>query len=328
MLENTVLLIGLGTNKYKLDEIIKVESKQQIEEKYGVDSCFFKAYSVTTDFNKNNHEVYILNIDSWEHIKKHKEILEELNFEYIVPLDLYIDDNYYDRYYQKYLTYSQLILLTIHRTISTIIMTGSYAQEYETLDDFLEKETDRIDKVRFRFENLRKEGLIYVANIISGNRYANMILALILCNTDYGNYPKMEEKTRLIFEIDYSDMENNNIVYFKNNYLTGITIENLLNFSGNKTTRLVPVHKIIKYFYFHKANFDQFIGQSYTEYRKLKIREELMKFLDSLVGWIIYKYKITSMNVTSSEYGSVDIQITYDIWPKFTTEKYTIETSI
>lgn len=326
MLENSILLVGLGTNKFKLNEIVETTDLDYIKNNFGADSCFFKASVLAEKFGQN-HDLYILNLDTWEDIKYQEEILLDLNFDYIVPLDLYIDDSYYDRYYQKKLTYSQLILLLLHKTVTTIILTGPHAKDYENLDAFLNSEAERLNNVEYRFDNLRKNGMIYVANILANYTYANVILATMLANTDYGEYPSSSILESPVFDIDYSDVSNR-MVYFKSNYLTGTTVENLVNFDKNYITRLVPVYKIIKYFYFHRADLDKFIGQAYTEYRKLKIQEELFKFLDSLVGWIIYKYELISITVVSNEYGSVDILLKYNIWPKFTTEKYTIETSL
>ena len=326
MLENSILLVGLGTNKFKLNEIVETTDLDYIKNNFGADSCFFKASVLAEKFGQN-HDLYILNLDTWEDIKYQKEILLDLNFDYIVPLDLYIDDSYYDRYYQKKLTYSQLILLLLHKTVTTMVLTGPHAKDYENLDTFLNSETERLNNVEYRFDNLRKNGMIYVANILANYTYANVILATMLANTDYGEYPSSSILESPVFDIDYSDVSNR-MVYFKSNYLTGTTVENLVNFDKNYITRLVPVYKIIKYFYFHRADLDKFIGLAYTEYRKLKIQEELFKFLDSLVGWIIYKYELISITVVSNEYGSVDILLKYNIWPKFTTEKYTIETSL
>ena len=326
MLENSILLVGLGTNKFKLNEIVETTDLDYIKNNFGADSCFFKASVLAEKFGQN-HDLYILNLDTWEDIKYQKEILLDLNFDYIVPLDLYIDDSYYDRYYQKKITYSQLSLLLLHKTVTTMVLTGPHAKDYENLDTFLNSETERLNNVEYRFDNLRKNGMIYVANILANYTYANVILATMLANTDYGEYPSSSILESPVFDIDYSDVSNR-MVYFKSNYLTGTTVENLVNFDKNYITRLVPVYKIIKYFYFHRADLDKFIGLAYTEYRKLKIQEELFKFLDSLVGWIIYKYELISITVVSNEYGSVDILLKYNIWPKFTTEKYTIETSL
>lgn len=325
MLENSILFIGIGTNKYKLNEIIEVTEDFSVSEKYGETSCFYKAWRIANKFEVTN--IYILNLNTWEDIKEHASVLKDLNFDYICPLDLYLDDKYYDDIYQKTLCYSQLILLLLHKTISTMIITGPHAVDFETLDDFIETEETRIDKTRIRLSNLKRENIIYIANNLRNYCYANVVLASILTKTDYAEYPSSDKFGPAVFDIDQSDI-NSRLVYFKNNYITGTTIENLVNFADDYILRLVPVYRIIKYFYFHKPDQDEFIGKAYTEYRKLKIKEKLENFLSELKGWIIYKYEILSVTDIQTELGTIDVILRFNIWPKFTTEVYKLETTI
>lgn len=325
MLENSILLVGIGTNKYKLNEIIEVTDDFSVFEKYGENSCFYKAWRIANKFEASN--IYILNLDSWEDIKNHGEVLKDLNFDYICPLDLYLDDKYYDDIYQKNLFYSQILLLLLHNTISTMIITGPHAINFETLDDFIETEEERIYKSEIRLSNLKRQNIIYIANNLRNYLYANVVLASILTRTDYAEYPTSDKFGPAVFDIDQSDI-NSRLAYFKNNYLTGTTIENLVNFADDYILRLVPVYRIIKYFYFHKPDQDEFIGKAYTEYRKLKIKEKLEEFLEELKGWIIYKYQILSVTDIQTELGTIDVILRYNIWPKFTTEVYKLETTI
>lgn len=325
MLENSILFIGIGTNHYKVNEIEEVNNNlASVRTHYGPDSCFYKAYRNIYAFGVT--DVYILNLDAWEDLKEHENLLKDLGFDYICPLDLYLNDSYYDDFYQKTLFYSQLLLMLLHRTISTVIMTGTHATAYEDLDSFLKEERNRIEAATIRFANLKRENIIYVANNLNDYEYANAVLAAVLSLTDYGEYPNASFG-EAYFDIDYSDVTNR-LVYFKNNELTGTTIENLVNFSDDYTMRLVPVYKIIKYFYYHKPDHEQFIGKTYTEYRKLKIQEKLEEFLDNLVDWIIYKYQILSIIDVSTEIGTVDVILRYLIWPKFTTEAYKMEMNL
>ena len=172
--------------------------------------------------------------------------------------------------------------------------------------------------------NLKRENFIYVANNLTGYIYANVVLACSLINTDYAEYPVSDLFGPAYFEIDQSDVYSR-LVYFKNNYITGTTVENLVNFSDDYVLRLVPVYRIIKYFYFHQPDQDEFIGKTYSEYRKLKIKEKLDEFLSNLKGWIIYKYEIVSVTDIQTELGTIDIRLRYNIWPKFTTEVYRLE---
>ena len=326
MLEGAILLIGIGPNHYKVNEIVEINSNNltSVANAFGAQSCFYRAAREIYTLSSPN--VYILNLDTWEDLKNHQEELNDLMFDYICPLDLYLDDSYYDEYYQKTLFYSQLLLLLIHRTISTVIMTGRHATGFEDLDSFLEEENTRINRAEIRFSNLNKKNIIYIANNLSSYSYANAVLASVLSNTDYAEYPAANFGPAY-FDIDYSDVKNQ-LAYFKNNTITGTTIENLVNFDNDYILRLVPVYKIIKYFYFHKPDQDKFIGKTYTDYRKLKIQEETENFLNNLVDWIIYKYRILSITDISNKDGSVDVLLRYEIWPKFTTESYKVEITL
>lgn len=290
---------------------------------YGEDSYFVKAALI---MRAGGIEKYnILNVDSWEDLRECKDILIDYGFDYVVPLEMMIDEKYFDELYGKELCYGQLLTLLLNNTISTTIFTGKHASLYEDMDAFLKDENARLNRCMYRFSNLVKENIVYVANNLGNAAYANVATAVMLANTDYDKYPVVPTMYgQAIFDIYYSDVESK-LVYFRNNYLTGTTVENLVNFSTNKTSGLVPVYKIIKYFFYHKPNHEQFIGKAFTEYRKMRIQEELIIFLESLKNWIIYDYAIDGITAVSSETGSVDVILRYDIWPKFTTEKYTLE---
>lgn len=326
MLEKEILLIGIGDSKKKLNEILETNDISEIQDIYGEESCFVKAALIMRAGGINKYN--ILNLDAWENLVNCRELLDDYRFDYIAPLEMTIDEKYFDEYYGKELCYGQLLALLCHNTISTIIFTGKHASIYEDMDAFLKDENDRLNRCMHRFSNLTKENIIYVANNLSNVVYANVATATMLVKADYDEYPVVHTiYGPAIFDIYYSDVKSK-LVYFRNNHLTGTTIENLVNFSTNKVSGLVPVHKIIKYFFYHKPAHEQFIGKAFTEYRKMRIQEELIIFLESLKNWIIYDYEIDSITAVSSETGSVDVILRYNIWPKFTTEKYMLEVSL
>lgn len=324
MLEHAILFVGLGANKYKLDEITQISTLFMVENCYGKQSCFYKAAKNALTFSSK--DMYFLNLDSWERIKSHAQEIADLDIDYLIPLNLYLDETYYDDFYDKTISFTQLILSILSNTVTTVIMTGKHASNYEDLDSFLNEENRRIENVRPELVNVNKENLIYVANNLKGIDFANALLSSLLIETDYGEYPRSSSLPEAEFEIDFSDVDNE-LAYFKNNHLIETTVENLVNFSLNVTTKPVTVKRILKYFHYHRPDSSKYIGQAYTEYKKVLITEELDTFLSKLVGWLIYKYDIYSVSDVSYEPGSVDIVLKYDIWPKFTTEKITLEYS-
>ena len=115
------------------------------------------------------------------------------------------------------------------------------------------------------------------------------------------------------------------MAFFKNNHLTGTTIENLVNFSDNPLYKPFTVKRILKYFYYHRPDIENYRGRPYTDFLKTKIVEEFEDFLSSLDGWIIYKHEILSAVNISVEPGAVDVSVKYAIYPKFTIERYILE---
>lgn len=324
MSDATVLFIGIGINKNHSGKIIKFDNANDIGKIYDKESCFYRAAKEAERFELR--KIYVLNIDTWEEIKIHSDEFNDYEFDYIIPLGLLLDDKYYDEYYCKNLYYSQMLLLLLNRTMSTLILTGKPSNLYEDLDSFLNEENERIKKVKIVYKNLRKENMIYVANNINGFDYANVVLAAALVRTDYAEYPDLNNKGTAYFDIDYSDVLNE-LVYFKNNKLTGITVENLVNFSENPIEKLVIVRRIMKYLKTHIPGEEEFfIGKTYSEYRRLEIKRILEEYLKSLKDWIIYDYKIIDIIPVVSEDGTVSIKMKYDVWPKFTIERYRLET--
>lgn len=337
MLEGAILFIGLGTNKYRLNEIVETSSLSFVEENYGIDSVFYTACNIGLRF-ANKPQFMFLNLNSWEDIKNHSNTIRDLEIDCIVPLGLQLDETYYDTYYDKVITHTQILLAILNESLSTVIMTGKHASNYQTLDAYLSEdaldedgtikekcEFTRLKNIEKYLAGVNRENLIYVANNLSGIEFANVVLAVMLTETDYAEYPIYGNLPDAVFEIDFADISNN-LVYFKNNHITGTTVENLVNFSTDYTMKLVTVKRILKYFSYHQPHIEKYIGQAYFEYKKVQIVEALQEYLSSLVGWIIYKYDIYSVTDISTQPGTVDIILNYDIWPKFTTEKYTIQT--
>ena len=323
MLENAMLVIGISPNKYRVGEIIPSGDEEYVKENFGSDSCFYKAVKTVTRFNQAA-QIYLLNLDTWHDLINMSELIAEMEFDYIVPLNLYIDEKYYDERFGKTVTYTQMLLRALCNTVSTVIMTGKEARAYEALDDFLLDEETRLKKVIPELINVNRENIIYVANNLSGIEYSNAALAAIISSTDYSLYPSSKVLPEAVFDIDFSDVKTD-MAFFKNNHLTGTTIENLVNFSDNPLYKPFTVKRILKYFYYHRPDIENYRGRPYTDYLKTKIVEEFEDFLSRLDGWIIYKHEILSAVNISVEAGAVDVSVKYAISPKFTIERYILE---
>ena len=322
MTGDTVLLIGLGDNKVCLNTATLYTIQDKIEKDYGTDSFFTEAWKVLNNLFDAD-QIYVLNLDSWDDLQDQEDLLQQNQFTYIVPLGLYLNDSYHNIFEDKQYYYSQLLAWMAHGAFSTIIFTGKHASGFTTLTEYLDYEKQVLDEVAPSFQNLERENVIYVGNCLNAYPYANVIVAGMLLG-DVGEYPTADNLYEARFDIDWCDVPFD-LVFFRNGYLTGTTVENLMNFSSDPFRKPVTVDRILKYIRSHWPDMSQFIGTAFTQYKMAKIYEIADTFLASLVDWILYKYQITGMTSVQNQDGTVSIHISYDIWPHFTTEKFSDE---
>lgn len=322
MTGDSILLIGIAERKINLDRIIEYEKYIDIETDFGENDPFTENW----DLLKNTfgaEKVFILNLDSWNDLKNQDDFLQQEDITYVVPLGLYLSDSYDDIFTGQRYYYSQLLAWMLHNTNSTLILTGVHASGFTTLTEYLEHEKEELDTVKNSFSNLRKQNVIYVGNCLNAYSYANVVLAGMLLG-DVGEYPTSTNLYASVFDIDWCDVPFD-MVFFKNNYLIDTSVENLMNFSEDPFFKPVTVDRIVKYIARHWVDMSQYIGTAYTDYKMTKIYELADNYLQSLVGYILYQYEIVSITSVQNPDSTVSIHIKYNIWPHFTTEKFSDE---
>jgi hypothetical protein len=323
MMGDSILLIGIDPKKIGIGTIIQYKKLVDINNTFGTDSIFAEAWNILTNqFGADT--IFVLNLDSWDDLKDQDELFQQEDFTYIVPIGLYLTDSYDDIFENKRYYYSQLLTWMCHRSLSTIILTGKHATGFNTLTEYLNYEKQELDTVRASFQNLKKNNIVYVSNCLYAYPYANVILAGMLLG-DVGEYPKYPALYDACFDIDWCDV-NFDLVFFKNNYLTDTSVENLMNFEYPQCfVKPVTVDRICKYIARHWPDMDEYIGTAFTQYKMTKIYEKVNEYLSSLVGWILYDYSIDGISSVQNPDTTVGIHITYTLWPHFTTEKITDE---
>ncbi len=322
MTGDTILLIGIDNHKINLGEIIDYKKRQSLIDTYGEDSIFIEPFSILQDdFNAEN--ISVLNLDSWDDLKEEEELFNQHIFTYIIPIGLRLSDSYDNIFEQKRYLYAQLLVWMTNNVPSTVIMTGIHASYFNTLTEYLAYEKSEIDATNGYFYNLQKNNLIYVSNGLQNYTQANVVLAGMLLN-DLGDYPLPDFIGNAYWDTDYCDV-NMDLVWFRNNYLRPTTVENLKNFAGDFFIKTVMVDRIIKWLKRNWPDMNDYIGTAFTNYKLVKIVEQSEEYLKSFVDWIIYDYKIISVDTEQYADSSIGIHIHYEIWPKFTTEKYVDE---
>jgi len=322
MTGDTILLIGIDTHKISLGEVQDYTRRQSLIDTYGEDSIFIEPFSILQDkFNAEN--ISVLNLDSWDDLKEEEELFNQHIFTYIIPLGLRLSDSYDNIFEQKRYLYAQLLVWMTDGVPSTVIMTGLHASSFNTLTEYLTYEKEEINATNGYFYNLQKNNLIYVSNGLQNYTQANVILAGMLLN-DLGDYPLPDSIGNAYWDMDYCDVDMD-LVWFRNNYLRPTTVENLKNFAGDLFIKTVMVDRIIKWLKRNWPDMNDYIGTAFTDYKLVKIVEQSEEYLKSFVDWIIYDYKIISVDTEQYADSSIGIHIHYEIWPKFTTEKYVDE---
>lgn len=319
---DNILLIGIDNTKVNLKQIYSTNKASELMDLYGTESIFIEPFNILKN-QFEAEEIYIMNLDSWDDLKEDEEIFSQYDFTYIVPLDLRLTDSYDDIFESRRYYYSQLLVWMTERTNSTVIITGIHARYYNTLTEYLNHEKDEVSTIKNMISNLRKNNLIYVANNLADYNNANVVLSGMLLN-DISEYPDYDFIGQAVFDIDYCDVDFD-LVFFKNNFLRTTTVENLKNFDEITFIKSVTVDRIIKYIRRHWPEMNDFIGTAFSDYKMIKITERTKEYLKTLMDWIIYDFNIISVTSVQNPDSTVGIHINLEVWPKFTTEKYTME---
>lgn len=292
---NSILIIGRGRNERKLNEIYKPKSITDMFNIFGECDLY---YSYVDAVNLGASNIFVTNaykttdfIDCIKNIKFY-------NFSYIVPIGINISDKFYSSEYGKEMYYAEYYLSEFsENTNSQIIFTDEHAEFYENITDFIDEMNNKIFKFKEKTNYLMQlfgNNLLFSLNSLISIRYSNVALASILSNTIPGNYPS-EINAKSVFDLDYNDISENEIIYFKNNYIIDTSIENLNNFRTiYDANKLAVVSSVIKYIE-RTIDLSNVIGKYYNEYLKIYISDNLNKTLKKMINVNIKDYSIDNI---------------------------------
>lgn len=325
--QNNILLIGIGeTNKYLMD-IVKPETTKEAKDTFGV--CdLTDAYELLIKMGAT--DVFIMNIE-----KKHDYLniaifLQQYDFAYIVPVDVYLSDMFYDPMKNGKKTYYLQYMLEqfYEHNESVIIATDKHASLYQTIDDFL----DSMENINRSFKsakimNCKYENIIFVANNLMQTNNGNAYLAAMIEATGIDAYPVYANvaTATVVFDIDRTDVTTE-MAYFKKHRDNSITIENLLNLDiDTSPIKIVFIFRILKYI-FRDMNFSDFLGEFYTEYQRKQIERRAKAYMSSYMGYILIAYEINEIYAIESTLhpGAVDVYLKYTVQPINCTETYEV----
>ncbi len=210
------------------------------------------------------------------------------------------------------------------QSITTIIMTGNHAKDYDNIDDFLEYNNKALqdyyvhlnrDNSDYNLYEKNGSDIIYVINNLDGPLYANAILAGQLMIDDYTKYPG-NVKHPTYFDIDKTDDLDNSCVYHKYSYLTNSSsIENLVNMrlyeDVYKNALIDAVIKAI----IRSLDLDKYRGRLYNGYIKQQIEHSLKANLKKMEKVMFKKYEIKNIGFVKTEATAGYIYIELSIMP-------------
>ena len=269
--------------------------------------------------------IYLVNMRTISDFINITNQLIDYDFAYICPTKIMFSDKYTDRFNLDLNSfYLNDLSFKCYKNRSMIFVTDKHASLYEDIDDFNKDYADKVQAfMSVHNKNKFLDNVICVGNNLKHVAYSNICLAARLAATPINSYPAfLNEDT--VFTLDYKDMLPN-VCYFKNNYRTGTTIENLVNLSNENPNKSVMIMRIVNYLV-REMDFDEYIGKNYRKFYLTKIKERLDNLLKQNVGFILYDYHIDSVEeqIRDNGYG-VDIILRYTLYPLFTTESYTAE---
>lgn len=320
MTNETLLIVGKAATNYQKATVEYFESYADVIDNYG-NNYFSESFRTAQSFGMTG--VYMANIQEPNEYFTLSSFITEYDFTYVVFLDLYLSDAYIDPISGKEISYLQYILEQSTETSTVFFVTGKHASLYSDIDSFIRETKREISIFKKRCStNIDLRNVQYVANNLNNYDFGNLILALMFSATDVSKYPNIENLPEIIlgdaiFYIDNFDIGELDFSYFKTTSLTGTTIENLLNLQTLKSPlKIAFIDRIVRYIT-KLIDFDDYIGQGYSEYKRAMIAEKEKTILESLKNRIISDYTVHECYaVQNTSYpGTVVVILTVSVVP-------------
>lgn len=324
---NNMLIIGKAATNYARKQVVYADKYKDVLSVFG-ESELTDAFLTAKNFGAPY--VFLMNCRQNYDYLDIGVTLKAADFSYIVPVSIYLSDEFDDPKTERRISYIEYLMEKIGSVNDSVfIVTDKRANLYEDVDAFI----DGMNLISTSFAQKRKvpavkENIIFVANNLVNYSKANVPLAASLCVTPIDKYP-IGNFGEAYFLLD--QWENiGNWAYFQNHTIRNTTVENLLNFevTGNPL-KIVFISRIIKMIK-RELDFHDFIGKQYTEYRRLNIRIRLEDYLDSLINNVLYEYKINAVKAyrNRTEPMSVNVRNVFDVWPVNCLEKVTVSNTV
>lgn len=308
-MNNSILIVGEGLT-YGLDQIIKHTSSKIVSNLYGKDSDLTNAFLLSSSIGVK--DIYLANIQSQNGLINVCQMASQYNFKYIVPIGIRFSDKAYNKTIGRNMTFAEIALKIVSATSdSIVVMTDNHASLYEDMDSFLDEMDRKIKNFKTSSEGILNNGrqLWFVANNLKGVSFSNVVLASVMSITTLPSYPDYNIPDA-VFDIDNADVKNE-MIYFKNNFLTNNSIENFVNFHNENTVYKVACIDLVIREINENLDLSLFSGKLFNSQVKLRIQNFTKEYLNSIKGKLIRDYEILNIE------AYLNVEMYYDIFVYF-----------
>ena len=309
--ENNILLLGKSNKQIERRNVINQRGEYNARVLYGSDSELYKAYCECLSITKK-YNIFTCNCVTYSDFLNVMDLVLHYNFSFVVPMGIKMEDTFFNEesnQYEYYIDYF-MYLIEDYQSITTIIMTGNHAKDYENIDDFLDYNNKLLkdyyihtyyDNDNYSLYEKNGSDIIFVINNLLNIDYANAILAAQMSQNDFTKYPENVEYITY-YDIDKSDVKNNSFAYHNYSHLTKNTsIENLVNMRIYEDVyKNALIDSLIK-FVFRLLDLNKYRGRLYNAYIKLQIEQTIKVTLDRIKGSCFKDYKIKNIGFVKTE---------------------------
>ena len=320
---SNMVIAAKADTRYAVGSPVYMEDEGEAGKLYGENSLLVKAFKIARSLGVEH--IFLMNTQKHQDLLNAQEMFDQNDFAYVVPVGINFSDTFVDitNGSEKTNFFAYLLNRTRIRSRTVYVVTDKHASLYEDLDTFI-ADMDYAEELFLWncYLETNRSNLIFCANNLQKTEYANLYLAAALCTTDASEYPEADFGPA-IFNIDEWDT-NKSWVYFKNHELEPTTAENLLNMADSLTPqKIVTVNRILNIIE-RELDFSEFLGQNYTPYKDILIRQKLERYLGKLLGYLLYSYKIESIQAYKGAPSTVTVVCRYTVCPKNTTESISL----
>lgn len=328
---NNIVIMGKAEASTKNGEILKPKNLDEARKLYGV-SDLYDAYEQASNLGVEN--IYTINCFNTTDYLTAIDKLVHYNFAYIVPINLFLSDTFYDPINKEHRYYANFFIESLNEvdSLSTVIFTERHATLFDDIDHYLigmktilSKYTQNTNTNRKNPTILDEYGndLVFVLNTLKDVEHSNVILASMLANSYPSEYPK-NVGYETVCDIDKRDIEDFDMAYFKMTPLTdNSSIDNLLNQRNAKDIyKNVIIDNVIKHT-IRSLDLSTFKGKMYNMYTRLQLENTTKTILDKLRGRLFKDYKVERIgfnNITVTS-GYVYVEISIQPYGTFETVK-------